>query len=236
MPFSSPLAVARNAVHGSPLSWWRRWWRRQTPMLQDAVAMLAPLAAVLLFLAAIVSAFWYLRAEEVERVQESVKRDVEYAQQRVRLRLLERQEQLMRLARDASNREIDATEFTSRAESLVSQFPELQAVSWIDDRRRFKANYAAPSVHPALQHAIGEVLRPGDIESNYALARELRQPVFSQPLAGGEPPPMLGLYIPLFDQGLFAGMLLGEFSIDGLLRYGMPSEVCLLYTSPSPRD
>ena len=68
--------------------------------------MLAPLAAVVLFLAAIVSAFWYLRAEEVEREQESVKRDVEYAQQRLRLRLLERQEQLMRLARDASNRDM----------------------------------------------------------------------------------------------------------------------------------
>ena len=61
--------------------------------------MLAPLAAVLLFLAAIVAAFGYLRLEEVEREQEAVKRDLEYAQQRLRLRLLERQEQLMRLAR-----------------------------------------------------------------------------------------------------------------------------------------
>ncbi len=191
--------------------------------------MLAPLAAVLLFLAAIVSAFWYLRVEEVEREQESVKRDVEYAQQRVRLRLLERQEQLMRIARDASNREIDAAEFTSRAESLVSQFPELQAVSWVDDRRRFKAGYAGPSVHPALQHAIGDVLRPGDTESNYALSRELRQPVYSQPMAGSDPPPMLQLHIPLFDQGLFAGVLIGEFSVDGLLRYGMPAEVSARY-------
>ncbi|RZL63770.1 MAG: PAS domain-containing sensor histidine kinase [Variovorax sp.] len=229
MPFSSPLAVARSAVNASPLSWWRRWWRRQTPVLQDAVAMLAPLAAVLLFLAAIVSAFWYLRAEEAEREQESVRRDVEYAQQRIRLRLLERQEQLMRIARDASNREIDPAEFSSRAESLVSQFPELQAVSWIDDRRRFKASYAAPSVHLSQQHPMGEVLRPGDIESNYALARELRQPVFSQPLGGGEPPAMLQLHIPLFDQGLFAGMVLGEFSTDGLLRYGTPSEVQARY-------
>ena len=65
----------------------------------------------------------------------------------------------MRLARDASNREIDAAEFTSRSESLISQYPELQAMSWIDDRRRFKANYAAPSVHPAQQHALDEVLR-----------------------------------------------------------------------------
>jgi hypothetical protein len=42
-------------------SWWRRWWRRQSPVHQDRFAMLAPLAAVLLFLAAIVFAFWYLR-------------------------------------------------------------------------------------------------------------------------------------------------------------------------------
>ncbi|QNK73421.1 PAS domain S-box protein [Variovorax sp. PAMC28562] len=229
MPFSSPIAVARNAANASPLSWWRRWWRRQTPVLQDAVAMLAPLAAVLLFLGVIVSAFWYLRAEEVEREQESVKRDVEYAQQRVRLRLLERQEQLMRLARDASNREIDAAEFGSRAESLVSQFPELQEISWIDDRRRFKASYAAPSVHPSQQHPVGEVLRPGDTESNYALARELRQPVFSQPMAGTDPPSMLQLHIPLFDQGLFAGAVVGEFSVDGLLRYGIPPEVSARY-------
>ncbi len=191
--------------------------------------MLAPLAAVLLFLAAIVSAFWYLRAEEVEREQESVKRDVEYAQQRLRLRLLERQEQLMRVARDASNREIDPAEFASRAESLVSQFPELQAVTWIDDRRRVRAEYAAPSVHPAQQRAIGEVLRPGDTESNYALARELRQPVYSQPVAGSDPPSLLQLHIPLFDQGLFAGVVMGEFSIDGLLRYGVPPEVSARY-------
>jgi PAS domain S-box-containing protein len=229
MPFSSPLAAARSAVKASPLSWWRRWWRRQTPVLQDAVAMLAPLAAVLLFLAAIVSAFWYLRAEELEREQESVKRDVEYAQQRVRLRLLERQEQLMRLARDASNREIDAAEFTSRSESLVSQFPELEEISWIDDRRRFKASYAAPSVQASLQHPVGEVLRPGDAESNYALARELRQPVYSQPVAGSDTQRMLQLHIPLFDQGLFAGAVVGEFSIDGLLRYGVPPELSARY-------
>ena len=49
--------------------------------------MLAPLAAVLLFFAAIVSALGYLRVEEIEREQQAVRRDVEYAQQRVRLRL-----------------------------------------------------------------------------------------------------------------------------------------------------
>ncbi|GAC1355021.1 MAG: hypothetical protein NVSMB34_07740 [Variovorax sp.] len=74
------LAGVSRAADVFPFSWGRHWWRRQTPVLQDAVAMLAPLAAVLLFLAAIASAFWYLHAEEIQREQEAVKRDVEYAQ------------------------------------------------------------------------------------------------------------------------------------------------------------
>ena len=68
------------------LARWQRWWRRQTPQRQDRFAMLAPLAAVLLFLAAVVTAFGYLRLEEIDREQEAVKRDVEYTQQRLRLR------------------------------------------------------------------------------------------------------------------------------------------------------
>src|SRR5947207_6304989 len=95
-------------------AWWRRWWRRQTPVRQDRFAMLAPLAAVLLFLAAIISAFGYLRLEEMDREQEAVKRDVEYAQQRVRLRLLERQGQMMRLARDISHKEVAEAECVGR--------------------------------------------------------------------------------------------------------------------------
>ena len=59
--------------------------------------------------------FWYLKIEEADREQEAVKRDVEYSQQRLRLRLLERQEQIMRLARDVSNKDVDLKEFSRRA-------------------------------------------------------------------------------------------------------------------------
>ena len=57
----------------------------------------------------------------------------------MRLRLLERQEQLMRMARDVSNKDVDAHEFTRRAESLINQYPELQAITWIDERRHIEA-------------------------------------------------------------------------------------------------
>jgi hypothetical protein len=69
-----------------------RWWRRQSPARQDRFATLAPLVSVLLFLAAIISAFWYLRNEEFERETESVKRDTEVTQQQIGLRLIQNQE------------------------------------------------------------------------------------------------------------------------------------------------
>src|SRR6478735_10126692 len=170
----APASDFHDAATPRSLSlWWRHWWRRQTPVRQDRFAMLAPLAAVALFLAAIASAFVYLRLEEMDREQEAVKRDVEYAQQRVRLRLLERQEQLMRIARDISNKDVDPEEFMGRAESMVIQYPELQAVSWIDERRRIKASYAAPSVNSQQLRAQGEVLRTGETENIYSLTRDL---------------------------------------------------------------
>jgi hypothetical protein len=194
--------------------------------------MLAPLAAVLLFLAAIVSAFWYLRAEEIDREHEAVRRDVEYAQQRLRLRLLERQEQLMRIARDVSNGDVDPQEFDSRAESLISQFPEVLSLSWIDERRRIDATLAAPTLPSTQARHVGDVLRPGETEGVFALARDLQQPVYSQPMATTDgSTPMLQLQIPLTNQGRFAGVVLGEYSIDGLLRYGAPTEVLARYAS-----
>ena len=191
--------------------------------------MLAPLAAVCLFLAAIASAFWYLRLEEVEREQEAVKRDVEYAQQRLRLRLLERQEQLMRLARDISSRELDPEEFMARAESQIAQYPEIQAITWIDDRRKIIASQAAPSVMAQQQWIAGELLPLGETERSFSLARDLAQPVFSQPPRGTGTVTSLQLHTPLTDQGRFAGVVLGEYSIDGLLRYGVPPEVSARY-------
>src|SRR3954465_14579259 len=149
----------------APVPWLRRWWRRQTPGRQDRYAMLAPLAAVLLFLAAIISAFSYLRLEEMDRGQEPVRRDVEDAQQRMRLRLLERQEQLMRMARDISNKEVDPEEFVGRAESMIAQYPELLMLTWIDERRRVTASYAAPILSIAQTRNKGEVLRPGETET-----------------------------------------------------------------------
>jgi PAS domain S-box-containing protein len=215
------------------LSAWRRWWRRLSPARQDRFVTLGPLLTVALFLAAVVAAFAYLRIEEIDRETEAVRRDVEYAQQRIRLRLLERQEQLMRLGREISNREIQLDDFPAQAEATAQQQPEMLAISWIDARRRVRANHAAASATSAQQRQNGDSLPAGESEQTFGLVRDLRQPVFSRPLSAGSETaastPTIQLQVPLDNQGRFAGVILGEYSLDALLRFGVPPEVSARY-------
>ncbi|OSZ75147.1 PAS domain-containing sensor histidine kinase [Hydrogenophaga sp. IBVHS1] len=226
IPLPSPTPSNRPPAQAA---WWKRWWRRLPPSRQDRFATLAPLLAVLLFLSAIVVAITYLRYEELEREQEAVTRDVEYAQQRLRLRLLERQEQLMRLAREVSNKEIESEEFKFQVESLVSQFPEMLAISWIDGRRNVQASYASPSAPVALTRAVGSTLSPGETDGTFELARDLRQPVYSRPFGEDARNATLMLHVPLSEQGRFSGTIMGEYSIDGLMRFGIPPEIMARY-------
>ena len=227
----SPVAPSSTvSAVKTPARWWRAWWRSLSPTRQDRFAALAPVASVLMFLAAIVASFWYLRTEEVEREKEALRRDVEYAQQRVRLRLLERQEQIMRIARDLSNQDVERADFGSRAEPLISQYPELQAITWIDERRRIRASHAAPAVTSSQLRVGGEVLKPGETTNLFNAVRDLQQPLYSQPTATeGESAPLLQLQVPLSPQGKFGGVVLAEYSIDSLLRYGTPTEVLARY-------
>src|SRR6195952_4120609 len=101
-----------------------RWWRRQSAARQDRYATLGPLISVLLFLAAIILAFWYLRNEEFERAQESVKRDTEIAQSQIRLRLVENQEQLVRIAREIATHSIDPEQFVTQGGAFTRERPE----------------------------------------------------------------------------------------------------------------
>jgi len=228
MPLLSPSSISR-PTDTPLLQRVANWWKRQTPQRQDRFAVLAPLAAVLLFLAVIVVAFGYLRIEEIDREQEAVKRDVEYTQQRLRLRMLERQEQLMRIAREMSNREIDEEDFQLRAEEMVNRYPELQGLSWIDGNRTIKASYGMASLSAQHLRALGGTLTQGETEGAYRLAQELRQPLYFQHLAIKDRPAMLQLHIPLSERNKFSGVLLAEFSVDGLFRYGVPTEVSARY-------
>lgn len=221
-----------------PHRWWRAWWGSLSPSRQDRLATWAPLVAVALFLLAIAASFWYLRAEEQAREQDALVRAIDYAQQQMRLRLLERQEQVLRLARDLAVTSPEESTpplqaFASRAQVLIDDSPEMQAISWIDPQGMVLANQSAPSLAAALRRHSGHPL-PTDGPTATALAqvRERGLGLFVQPPASqSKTMPMLQLLAPMVTpEGEFQGALLAEFSVDNLLRYATPAEVLSRYT------
>jgi PAS domain S-box-containing protein len=217
-----------------PLIVWLRYllsdWQQRLPAIRhDRWINLAPLAAVLLFLAAIVLVFTFLRLEEIELEKDALRTDVEYAQQRLRMRLMERQEQFLRVARELSSGEMDLKEFRLRAETLIAQYPELYSVSWIDAKKTVLASLFSPALPLNWEHAEGELLQPAEALQNFNLTRSLGQPVYTLRSIGPDGSAPIEMQIPLTKRNQFLGSLMVEYSVEGLLRYGIPSEISARY-------
>ena len=222
-PLQAPLPAFKRLVG--------RWWRSQSPARQDRFATLGPLLSVLLFLAAIISAFWYLRNEEIERETESVKRDTEITQQQIGLRLIQSQEALSRLAREIVLRTTDTDEFVGQAAAFARERPEIAHLSWIDAQRRVLASHVAASyrlddtdVPPdPLQPQPGGA--PGEPDNAFRAARDSRAPTYSRAFRDRAQAPVFQLHIPLVERNSFAGMLVVEFAIEALVRHYVPPDV-----------
>jgi hypothetical protein len=214
-----------------------RWWRRQSPTRQDRFATIAPLISVLLFLAAIIAAFWYLRNEEIEREADAVQRDTEISQQQVRLYLSDDLEQLLRLARDISDRSVDAASFAAAAADFARERSAITHVSWIGASRSLRAGHAAAMFHPEVNPS-GGALAPNlpvanqdtQAERAFLNARGLRAPHYSGAFRSANGTAVFQLYVPLFDQGSFNGALVAEYSIESMLRQMVPPEVTQRHT------
>jgi PAS domain S-box-containing protein len=236
MPTSPPPAPPRRTATARAGRLLGRWWRRQSPDHQDRYATLGPLISVLLFLAAIISAFWYLRNEEFEREQESVKRDTEIAQQQIRLRLIENQEQLVRIAREIVTRAIDEDEFLGQAASFSRERPEITNLIWVNQTRARKASYSTTVVYSELGLPFADNgrstpdARNPEPDQAFKAARELRLPVYSRPFTDGNGNAVFQVHVPLLDRSAFSGTLIAEYSVDALVRYFIPAEVSRRHT------
>ncbi len=221
-PLPAPLPAVKR-VFG-------RWWRRQSPARQDRFATLGPLLSVLLFLAAIISAFWYLRNEEIERESESVKRDTEITQQQIGLRLIQNQEALVRMARELVAKVTDPDEFVGQAAAFARERPEITHITWLDPARKARASHWAMLYHVTALGAPPEPSLPvngqaSEPENTFKAARDSRSPTYSRGFADPTGTAVFQLHIPLVERNAFAGVLIVEYSVEALVRHFVPADV-----------
>ena len=191
----------------------------------------------MLFLAAIIAAFWTLRNEEIEREAEAVQRDTEITQQQIRLYLSDDQEQLMRLARDVGDRGLNAKDFVAAATELVRERPAITHVSWVGPQRELRATHDAAVFHPEVNPS-GGAMAPelpaagvaSEAERGFNNARNVRGPVYSAAFRSASGSPAFQLHVPVYEQSRFAGVLVAEYAIEPMLRQMVPPEVTQRHT------
>ena len=220
----APVAAARR------IAW--RWWRRQSPARQDRLAIVAPVVSVLMFLATITIAFWYLRNEETAREIESVRRDTEITQQQIGLHLIDTEAQLVRLARELAARPPSATEFELQATAFLHTRPEVEALQWLDAARqpRLRHSLQPGQAHPDTLPLVLDAdptrrAAASALEAAWLAARETRRPFYSRAYANDLGRPAFTLFVPLYERNRHAGALAVEVSVEALLRHHVPEEV-----------
>ncbi len=235
MALDSRLTTDPTPPLPAPRRLFGQWWRRQSPSRQDRYATLGPLLSVLLFLAAIISAFWYLRNEEIERETESVKRDTELTQQQIGLRLIQNQEALIRMARELVTRDIDSDEFNGQASAFTRERPEITHITWVDAARKSRASHLA-FLYPAGPN--GDVPAPTlpvdgsntESEVTFRVARDTRTAAYTRAFPDASGAPVFQLHVPMVERGAFSGALIVEYSVDSLVRHFVPADVSQRHT------
>lgn len=190
--------------------------------------MLTPLAAVLLFFIAIVAALGYLQVEENQREQEAVQHSVVYTQQRLRLRLLEREQQVTRLARELSDNEITQREFKSRAQSMMDQYPEITGIALINDKNQVSVELGMGIARSTKQKLENTETSDSEPELWLKSVNSRLRPAYTLQLDDKTSSALLQMRIALSKKQSPAAIVT-DSSIDGLLRYGAPEEVAAKY-------
>ena len=190
---------------------------------------LAPLIAMILFVAMMFTLMWVLRENENERQESELIRDVEWAQQTMRLHLRAKRDDLSALARQAGFGEITESAFSAAARRVMSANPELVAIGWLDGTgtTRWVSQTEGSGAGDFLVR--GAVPRQGDFLESLAHARESRQPAYTRPFQDKDREAYLAMLIPVHAGKALHGALAVVYSISNLLRYVVPRDTAEKY-------
>ena len=177
-----------------------------------------PKFGVVLLLAAVAALLWLLHQNELEEERTSLIKDVLWLEQNLRFHLGNNEEQLQQLASDLGNQPDKKQLFRVRANHLLKNNPDISQIVWFDPRR--KVIDALPAALPADSEL--EVFGPPVTQKAFELASRLSKRVYSEPFFLSGNVGHFALAVPVFAERELAGMLVVNYSIEGLLNNLVP--------------
>lgn len=177
-----------------------------------------PKFGVVLLLVAVAALLWLLHQNELEDERLSLIKDVLWLEQNLRFHLGNNEEQLQQLASDLGNQPDKKHLFRLRANHILKNNPDISQIVWFDAGR--KVIDALPAALPADSEL--EAFGPPVTQKAFELASRLSKHVYSEPFFLGGNVAHFALAIPVYNEHALAGMLVVNYSIEGLLNNLVP--------------
>ncbi|HNF92975.1 MAG TPA: PAS domain S-box protein, partial [Accumulibacter sp.] len=172
--------------------------------------------AVGLLLVLLIALLWLLHRNEVDDQRSTLIADVLWLEQSMRFHLEGNSEQLQQLALDLARARKPGEIFDLRARHILKNNPELRQLLWLDAGARILHGMPTQSLQRAGQETSGE----DPLKRSIELAR-LGKPIYSDAYRTTENS-QFEVYVPIFDDGHYRGILLGVYSLNGLLKQQIP--------------
>ena len=178
----------------------------------------APYVAVGVFALTMLALVWLLQTREADSQRHAVARDVQWAEQTIRLHMLGTEEFLQQLARDIGSNSLDADGFQLRANQHIANNPELINVVWVGPEQAVR--WSAP--FDTTEWLSGDLLS-GLQTQPFSRARELGWPTYGEAYVNNRDKMVLEVYVPVRRGREFLGAVVAVYSIDRMVRHLVPS-------------
>ena len=177
-----------------------------------------PYVAVVIFAVAMLVLVWVLQVRENEVERNALARDVQWAEQTMRLHMTATEEFLIKTARDLAAGNLDADAFQVSANQHIANNAELVNIAWVgpDETVRWTAPF------DTTDWLVGDTLSALQTTPFYR-ARELGRPSYGAAQINQRDMAVLELYVPVFRGGTFMGAIAGVYSIERMTRSLIPN-------------
>jgi PAS domain S-box-containing protein len=187
---------------------------------------------LLLFVGLMGAFFWYLHISEQEQQRQTLFRDVEWAQQNIRLRLSDAKDLAAQYSPEWASYSITETmsaepQRNNGIRAFLNQFSEVTYVSMVDAHRKIVWHLPARADSSSHAQQAGAELEGSAGFTAYTEARESRKVVFSYPISSQSNEVIIEMHIPDLSSGNSKSRtsLIVGLSLSRLITQAVSSEI-----------
>ena len=177
-----------------------------------------PYVAIGIFAVAMLALVWGLQKRETDLQNDALGRDVQWAEQTMRLHMQGTQDTLSQLAREMAEGKLDRGAFQVRATQYLANTPELANLVWVDSGQIIR--WTAP--FETTEWIAGERLA-GAQPLSFAQALTSGRPIYGEAYVNHRGAALLEVYVPVQYGRTYLGTLVGVYTIEGMVRHLVPN-------------